>query len=91
MVGISTSIENIASYHYAREKGVCPVEVRAIVRYAYKTWGNSSGHFPLASSNFFFHRILESLIYRFDLAIFLGMGNGGEAFYYSIFFTKMGK
>ena len=50
--GVS-STGSMASYPYAKEKGVCPVAVRAVVLYDHSTSGNSSAHAPLASSSLF--------------------------------------
>ena len=43
-----------ASLPYARQKGVSPVGVRAVVRYAHNTLGSSSDHITFAPSNWVF-------------------------------------
>ena len=44
----------IALLPYARQKGVSPVGVRAVVRYAHNTLGSSSDHITFAPSNWVF-------------------------------------
>ena len=53
-VGMPISVGIIASISYARAKGVFLVGCPGVVRLAHRTLGNSSTHFSLAFSSFFF-------------------------------------
>ena len=52
-VGKPISVGITASDPYVIENGVSLVDLLGVVRYVYKTWGNSSTHLPLASSSLF--------------------------------------
>ena len=53
-VGKLVSVGITASDPYVMENGVSPIYLVRVIRYIHKIWGNSSTHFPLASSNLFF-------------------------------------
>ena len=57
-----TSANMIASVPYVRENEVSPVDLLGVVRYAYKTLGNSSTHLPLVPSNLFFKPFTITLL-----------------------------
>ena len=46
-----TSTGMTASVPYVKLNGVSPIGVRAVVLYAHRTLGNSSGHVPFAPTN----------------------------------------
>ena len=50
-VGITTSIP------WARAKRMAPINRLDVVRYSHRSLGNSSTHFPLALSSFFFNAV----------------------------------
>ena len=53
MVGMLVSTEMIASTPYAKENGIGPIEVHAVVLYDHKTPGSSYAHLPFAFSSHF--------------------------------------
>ena len=62
IVGKPFSSGIIASAPYVIEKGVSPVDFRGVVRYVQRTCGNSSTHFPFASSNLFLNPFTMTLL-----------------------------
>ena len=51
-----------ASALYVKEYGVSPVDLLEAVRYAHKTFGNSSVHLPLVPSSLFFSPLTTTLL-----------------------------
>jgi len=47
---------------YVKETGVSPVDLLEVVRYAHKTFGNSSVHLPLVPSSLFFSPLMITLL-----------------------------